>query len=344
MSDAPARRARWHRPSRRTILAVSLAALALCFASLLILLRPRKIPAVVRQAAGAPATVTVDSAEIKAEPGARARAIGRLPRGARLEIERDLGLWVEVRADSNAGFLPADALERDTDREARKRRAETILSFKPVEGVVVEDAEMRLAPYPMAPRSSRVDKGSTVWIYAVDRDYYALKDADGSLAFVSSASVDVIPPDPALPAVTPARERALKGLVVTELAQPLPIPGAEEAPPDAAGEAGEPAAGGSPPPGSPLEEPIEPATLLSKVDPSYPEVARRAGAEGTVVLDATIGADGRVLRVDVVKALPYGLSEAASAAVSRWRYRPARGRSGPIVSRKQVRIDFRLRG
>jgi TonB family protein len=343
MSDAPARRSRWHRPSRRTILAVSLAALALCFASLLIILRPRKIPVVVRQTPGAPATVTVESAEVKAEPAARAKAVGRLPRGERLEIERDLGLWVEVRAGESSGFLPADALERDTDREARRRRAATILSFKPVEGVVVEDAELRLAPYPMAPRSGRIEKGSKVWIYAVDRDYYALKDADGGLAFVSSASVDVIPPDPALPAVTPARERALKGLVVTELAQPLPIPGAEEPLPDGAEEAGEPTAG-APAAVAPLEEPVEPAALLSKVDPAYPEIARRAGAEGTVVLEATIGADGRVLRVDVVKALPYGLSEAASAAVSRWRYKPARGRSGPIVSRKQVRIDFRLRG
>jgi protein TonB len=95
-------------------------------------------------------------------------------------------------------------------------------------------------------------------------------------------------------------------------------------------------------PGS-AEEPLEPATIVSKVGPAYPEAARRAGVEGTVVLQVTIGSDGRVTSVDVVRGLPLGLSEAAASAVRRWLYRPARGRSGPIASRKEVRIEFRLR-
>jgi outer membrane biosynthesis protein TonB len=50
-----------------------------------------------------------------------------------------------------------------------------------------------------------------------------------------------------------------------------------------------------------------------------------------------------VTHVEVVNGLPFGLSEAALAAVKRWRYRPARGPSGPVASRKEVRIEFRLR-
>jgi hypothetical protein len=50
-----------------------------------------------------------------------------------------------------------------------------------------------------------------------------------------------------------------------------------------------------------------------------------------------------VNHVEVVCGLPFGLSEAAASAVKRWRYRPARGPSGPVVSRKEVRIEFRLR-
>ena len=82
--------------------------------------------------------------------------------------------------------------------------------------------------------------------------------------------------------------------------------------------------------------------LLSKVDPVYPDPARRSGVEGTVVLDATIGADGRVTDVAVVRGLPLGVSEAAANAVRHWLYRAARGRFGPVPSHKTIRIVFEL--
>lgn len=342
MSEAEAKRSRARRFSRRAILAGSLVSIVACIAALVVLFRPRIVPAAAQSASSAPATVTVESAEVKREASSGSETVGRIARGTRVEIQRDLGLWVEVRAKEASGFLPADALERDSDREVRQRRARTILAFPPVAGVVVEDAELRLAPFPMAPRAGRLEKGATVRIHAVDHDYYALRGGDDGLAFVESAKVDVIPPDPAEPPVVPAKERALKDLALTELAQPLPLAGSGE---ESAPEAPErPPSAGEPVPGAPAEEPIEAATLLTKVDPTYPDMARRAGAEGTVVLDATIGADGRVVRVDVVQGLPFGLSEAASAAVSRWKYRAARGQLGPIVSKKRVRIDFRLKG
>jgi protein TonB len=80
------------------------------------------------------------------------------------------------------------------------------------------------------------------------------------------------------------------------------------------------------PPGEPSavsEEPLEPAALISKVDPAYPASARSAGVEGTVVLDAEISETGEVTSVTVVRGLPMGVSESAVAAVQRWRYRPA---------------------
>jgi periplasmic protein TonB len=337
MSEGAAKRSR-SGSLRHLVLGAALAALVLCTAALVALFRPRPVPAGAATAAKASATVTVELAEVKREPSAGSATVLRVPAGTRVEIDRDLGLWIEIRSRDAKGYLPADALERDSDRDARRRRAGTVFSFPPVTGVVVEDAPLHLAPFPTAPRAGRLEKGATVLIHAVDRDYYALRGGDGGLAFVESASVDLIPPDPAVPAVAPARERALKDLAVTELAQPLPLPAGDEPPPEEPEPTPAP-----PPPGPPLEAPVEPATLLTKVDPTYPETARRAGAEGTVVLELTIGADGKVARVDVVRGLPFGLTEAASAAVSRWRYHAARGRTGPIVSRKQVRIDFRLR-
>jgi protein TonB len=95
-------------------------------------------------------------------------------------------------------------------------------------------------------------------------------------------------------------------------------------------------------PSAPLSDELSPPVLLSKVDPVYPEAARRAGLEGTVVLEASISETGRVTDVQVLRGLPLGLSESAQEAVRRWQYRPARGRSGPVPSRKTVRIVFTL--
>ena len=89
-------------------------------------------------------------------------------------------------------------------------------------------------------------------------------------------------------------------------------------------------------------DPVEPAVLVSKVDPVYPEAARSAGVEGTVVLDATIAPDGHVADVTVVRGLPLGISDAAVEAVRRWQYRPARTRAGPVASHKAIRIAFEL--
>ena len=87
---------------------------------------------------------------------------------------------------------------------------------------------------------------------------------------------------------------------------------------------------------------IEGATLLKRVDPAYPDLARRAGIEGTVELEVSIDATGAVTDVEVVRGLPLGMSEAAADAVHRWTYKPARTATGPVASRKSVRIRFVL--
>ncbi len=60
--------------------------------------------------------------------------------------------------------------------------------------------------------------------------------------------------------------------------------------------------------------------LLYRVEPDYPEDARRQGAQGPVVLDLHIGKDGLVQGVSLVSGQPL-LAQAASAAVKQWRFR-----------------------
>jgi TonB family protein len=80
---------------------------------------------------------------------------------------------------------------------------------------------------------------------------------------------------------------------------------------------------------------------LHHVNPVYPEVARRAGVEGTVVLECVIGTDGSVRSVKVLRSVP-ALDEAALEAARQWRYEPTtlRGRKVPVIM--TVTINFRL--
>lgn len=63
---------------------------------------------------------------------------------------------------------------------------------------------------------------------------------------------------------------------------------------------------------------------IRKIDPTYPEKARRAGIQGEVWLDVIVRADGTVGNVLVGQSLDtvFGLDQAAIVAVRQWQYPP----------------------
>jgi TonB family protein len=284
--------------------------------------------------------VTVDRVELRREPAHDGAALTTLNQGARVRVTADRGAWVTVETDAGAsGFLPAESVERDADRDARQRRAKTLLAFSPVFGVVGEDADISLAPYPLAPRGGRLVRGTVIPIHSVDHSYFAFRDAKWGLAFVNSAQVDLVPRDPKQPEIRPEKTRPLKNLTVVNLnGEPPPE---EEPMADSVQGVPEPQTGAAPPKET-LPGLVEPPAVLTRVEPAYPDAARRAGIEGTVELEVSIDASGKVTDVEVVRGLPLGVSDAAADAVRKWTYRPARGPSGPLSSRKTVRIRFAL--
>ena len=292
------------------------------------------------------AIVTVPRAEVRKEPSARAESVAAVERGDEVRVIADRGVWLEVRAGGARGFVRAVEVEREADRESREERAKKILSFPPVYGVVGEQTPVLLAPFPLAPRAGDLPKGTVIPIHAVDHAYFAYRDRANGVAFVASTDVDLVPPDPTIPNIVPDRTSALRRLATLDLPTPAPTP--SEAPLFPAEGEAPPVAPAAPPPPAPAPgeagQAVEPAVLISRVDPTYPPQAVRAQAEGSVVLDVGIDEAGRVTDVQVVRGLSFGLSEAAAAAVRDWRYRPAQGPNGPIPSRKAVRILFTLRG
>ena len=76
---------------------------------------------------------------------------------------------------------------------------------------------------------------------------------------------------------------------------------------------------------------------ISKVPPVYPEAARPA--DGTVLIQALVGKDGRVRDTRVVKSIP-GLDDAAVAAVRQWVFKPAMAKGSPVEVWVAVPVRF----
>jgi protein TonB len=86
---------------------------------------------------------------------------------------------------------------------------------------------------------------------------------------------------------------------------------------------------------------IERPTLLHRVNPNYPQIAISAKKEGIVILEATVGTDGTVDHVRVLRSEPL-LDNAAVDAVKQWRYSPLQlnGRAHPFIL--TVTVSFAL--
>jgi TonB family protein len=88
---------------------------------------------------------------------------------------------------------------------------------------------------------------------------------------------------------------------------------------------------------------VQPASLISKVNPAYPADARAEGIEGTVLLRAIISKEGNLLHViSVSSGVDPRLVSAAMAAVPLWRYQPAMLNGEPVEVITSIDVTFRL--
>jgi len=94
-----------------------------------------------------------------------------------------------------------------------------------------------------------------------------------------------------------------------------------------------------------VEEPPVPidgyAALRAAV--KYPEMAKRIGIEGTVVVLAYVEKDGTVSRTEVLKGIGFGCDEAAVKAVEKTKFVPGLQRDKPVRVKISVPLRFRLR-
>jgi protein TonB len=90
---------------------------------------------------------------------------------------------------------------------------------------------------------------------------------------------------------------------------------------------------------------VPPVVILStRALPKYPDLARRALVQGSVILLVVIGADGRVGEIQVLTSPDprFGFDLAAIEAVKQWRYHPAMLGRRPVAVQASVMVEFSL--
>ena len=81
---------------------------------------------------------------------------------------------------------------------------------------------------------------------------------------------------------------------------------------------------------------------VSTPDAEYTDKARKKKINGTVVVAMIVTPEGKVRDVKVTKSLDKELDKQALAAVSKWRFEPARKDGEPVAVHLSAEVSFRL--
>ncbi len=87
---------------------------------------------------------------------------------------------------------------------------------------------------------------------------------------------------------------------------------------------------------------VTPPSLVSSIDPSFPEVARRLRREGTVWVDVLVGPDGSVENTRIAQGAGFGFDESALRAVRRARFAPPQKNGVDVRMWTRVKVEFQI--
>ena len=85
-----------------------------------------------------------------------------------------------------------------------------------------------------------------------------------------------------------------------------------------------------------------PPKVIDRVEPIFPEEARKAGLTATVLVQMVIGADGSVSNASIARAAGHGFDEAALAAARGMRFQPATHDGAPVPVQINYEVRFEL--
>jgi protein TonB len=83
------------------------------------------------------------------------------------------------------------------------------------------------------------------------------------------------------------------------------------------------------------------AQVVSRVDPSYPLLAKQMKVQGAVILEALISKNGSIQDIQVLSG-PAILSEAAREAVKQWHFKPYYQSGRPVETEARITVNFTI--
>jgi protein TonB len=83
------------------------------------------------------------------------------------------------------------------------------------------------------------------------------------------------------------------------------------------------------------------AQVVSRVDPSYPLLAKQMKVQGAVILEALISKTGSIQDIQVLSG-PAILSEAAREAVKQWHFKPYYQGGRPVETEARITVNFTI--
>ena len=86
---------------------------------------------------------------------------------------------------------------------------------------------------------------------------------------------------------------------------------------------------------------MQAASIINKVTPQYPPIAKTAHVSGTIILHAIISKDGSIQELQYVSGPPL-LMKAAMDAVKEWRYKPTLLNGEPVEVDTTIDVVFTL--
>jgi periplasmic protein TonB len=88
---------------------------------------------------------------------------------------------------------------------------------------------------------------------------------------------------------------------------------------------------------------VKPPVPVFQPLPAYTEEARKARAEGIVLIQAIVRKDGTVDSFKVLRGLGYGLDESAiNTIATKWRFKPGTYNGAPVDVQANIEVSFRL--
>ena len=200
------------------------------------------------------------------------------------------------------------------------------------------------SPEPLLPVFEQPELAEPVVIMpqeAMIEQHHLVETATTSVRFLLDMTVEASPRGeisaaPALPAKAQPQDTPV-GAAEAPTAPPVERSPTAVRPPA-------PASVAAPPPLPLGTDEQRPPSFAGNRPPSYPEIARRSGWEGTVLLRLKIDANGRVLDVTVQESSGYPVLDAEAVnAVRSWKGEPARRAGQPIATEEFLPIRFRMR-